>query len=380
VVTRGAQGEVRNFSDMDKLPQPTLKDVAKVVGVSSMTVSLALRGDARISAARRRVIQDTAQRMGYRPNPMAKAMAHYRWNSLLHPISAELAWLNNWKNPKQLRAFREFDLYWQGATYAATHAGFRLEEFVVDETLTYARLEKILIARSIQGILVPPHGASAVTCPQSSSMNWSRFSVVRFGYSIPNFPAHVVAGNHLHGTLMAFREIQKRNYKRIGYACYLNTGTLSKAGFFMGQSILPRDERLPVLELNPGREDHLQQLHCWIRDNRPDAILSELSGMAAWLQQLGYCVPGDIGLAAISVLDGNADAGIFQNSEEIGRAAVETIINLIHHHETGIPEMYREFLINACWRDGKTLPDRNFSGKATDRLISIATKVKKATA
>jgi len=76
------------------------------------------------------------------------------------------------------------------------------------------------------------------------------------------------------------------------------------------------------------------------------------------LREAGYRVPHDIGLAATSVLDGNADAGIYQQSEEIGKAAVQLLISLIHHNEHGIPEIPREVLIVGRWQDGSTLPPR----------------------
>jgi hypothetical protein len=58
------------------------------------------------------------------------------------------------------------------------------------------------------------------------------------------------------------------------------------------------------------------------------------------------------------VLDGNADAGIYQNSLEIGRAAVQLLISLIHLNQLGIPEVCREVLIEGRWQDGRTLPPR----------------------
>ena len=70
-------------------------------------------------------------------------------------------------------------------------------------------------------------------------------------------------------------------------------------------------------------------------------------------------MPEDIGLAAFSVLDGNADAGIYQNSEEIGRAAVQLLISLIHHNEHGVPEVCREVLAEGQWQDGSTLPPKH---------------------
>ena len=52
----------------------SLKDVAARAGVSSVAVSLALRGDPRISEARRIQIRSIAEEIGYRPNPFARAM------------------------------------------------------------------------------------------------------------------------------------------------------------------------------------------------------------------------------------------------------------------------------------------------------------------
>ncbi|MEK7781359.1 MAG: substrate-binding domain-containing protein [Verrucomicrobiota bacterium] len=89
---------------------------------------------------------------------------------------------------------------------------------------------------------------------------------------------------------------------------------------------------------------------------KPDAILTDVSALRVWLTKLKYRVPEDIGLAALSVPDGGADAAIDQNSREIGRAAVQTLISLIHHNERGIPQVPREVLVSGRWVDGSTLP------------------------
>lgn len=343
---------------MNESSKVTLRDVATTLGVSTMTVSLALRNHTRIPEHRRALIQETAHRMGYRPNAMATALVHQRWNQSAHPISAELAWINCWKEPKQLRAYREFDLCWRGATQAAEKCGFRLEEFVVGGQMTFSRLQKILLSRNIFGIAVPPHGGRAERHPDAASLEWGPYSIIRIGYSIPNLPSHIVAGNHTQSTVLAFAEIRKRGYERIGYVSHPNSSTRAKAGFLMAQTELAPKERVPILSLNSQQHDHLQTLHRWIRENEPDAILSELAEMASMLGQLGLRVPEDIGLAATSVLDGNADAGIYQNSEEIGKAAIETLVSLIYQNQTGLPKLCREVLVDSSWRDGSTLPAR----------------------
>ena len=239
--------------------------------------------------------------------------------------------------------------------------------------LSFARLGKILQSRNIHGILVPPHGSRAVTHPTVSSLDWSRYAVIRFGYSISDFPAHVVSGNHTQSTMLAFRKIRERGYERIGYVCHLNPSTHSKAGFLMAQTVLPFKQRLPLFEMDVRAPNCLDSLGRWIQANEPDAILTEMAELPAMLRTLGRRVPEEIGLATTSVLDGNADAGIYQNSEEIGRAAVETLVSLIYQNQTGIPKLCREILVDSVWRDGATLPARiGFSDKPPKRSTSIA--------
>lgn len=53
---------------------PTLNDVAKLAGVSRATASRALAGYGRISSATVQIVQVAAQKLGYKPNEVARAM------------------------------------------------------------------------------------------------------------------------------------------------------------------------------------------------------------------------------------------------------------------------------------------------------------------
>ena len=149
-----------------------MADIARVVGVSKSAVSIALRNDPRIPEARRKEIQNVAEQMGYRPNSMAAGLAHFRHNSKSHPVQASLAWLNLWKKPEGLRRLREFDAYWCGAFACAEKFGYRLEEFVVNDKLSVSRLQTVLLARGVDGILIPPHQEQ----PDWGTFAWEKFS------------------------------------------------------------------------------------------------------------------------------------------------------------------------------------------------------------
>jgi len=337
-------------------PRISLHDIARRLNVSQPTVSRALKDDPRISIATRERVQRVAREMGYQPDPMLTALAHYRRGKTQTPVSSALAWINRWTKPEQLRRHQEFELYWKGATQEAERCGYRLEEFVCDERLPLPRLEKILLTRNIRGILIPPH----LSCPDWGDFDWAQFCVVRFGHSIDTPRAHLVTSDQLTDSLMAFQHILKMGYRRIGFVAADQPHIRFKAGYLFAQLTLDLKQRLPLLDLtDPNSEEGKRRLASWLKQVQPDAILTDVAPLRDMLSKLRWRVPEDVGLAALSVLDGNADAGIYQNSAEIGRAAVQLVISLIHHNERGVPEVCRELLVEGQWVDGQTLPTRN---------------------
>ena len=338
----------------------TVRDIAKRLKISHTTVSRALKDDPRIRDSVRQKVQATAREMGYRPDPMLGALAAYRQGRTQRPIGAELAWINCWPEPKRLREFKEFDLYWQGAFEEAERAGYRLEEFCCPADLSPERLEKILCARNIRGLLLTP-GWSAVT-PDWGQFNWDEFCVVRFGYSLQSPLAHLVTSDQLMDGVLAFESMWNRGYRRIGMAMWTAQGTRLvrfAAGYLYAQLRMHTKLRLPLLALDEAESKMVQrQFAAWLKASKPDAVLTDVPGVGDMLTAAGYRVPKDIGLATLSVLDGHADAGIDQNSKEIGRAAVQTLISLIHHNERGIPQVPREVLIAGHWVDGSSLPPK----------------------
>ncbi|HLP75486.1 MAG TPA: LacI family DNA-binding transcriptional regulator [Candidatus Paceibacterota bacterium] len=336
-------------------PRVTVRQIAHEMNVSHTTISRALRDDPRITPGLRAQVQRKAREMGYRPDPMLAALAHYRRSNAKKPISAGLAWINIWKNPKKLRSFKEFDLYWRGASEEAERSGFRLEEFILNGDLTPARLEKILLTRNIRGVLLPPVGVASVDW---TGLDWDHFCIVRFGHSILAPRAHLVTSDQLTDGLMAYENIWKNGYRRIGLVTRPNMLTRFRAGYLLGEMDRNPPKRISPLLLPESGTDEQQVLKAWIQEHKPDAILTDIAQVPDLIRQAGFKIPGDLGIATLSVLDGNADAGIYQNSREIGRAAVQMLISLINHNESGVPEVCRELLIEGRWVNGSTLPPK----------------------
>ncbi len=340
---------------MPPRPRITLRDIAQQLKVSHTTISRALRNDLQISKTTREHVQNMAREMGYKPDPMLTALAQYRQSRNITPVAAELAWINHWPDPKKLRMFKEFDSYWKGAFEEADRCGFRLEEFTLKDA-SLERLGKIFRARNIRGILLPPHGDFA---PDYRQFDWDDFCAVRFGHSIPFPHAHLVSSDQLTDGMIAFENMWENGYRRIALVTSYKVQTRFSAGFMFSQIKLSPDLRLPALVFNQQRcEEDKERLKAWLKANRPDSILTDVGELRQVLSEVGWRVPGDVGLATLSVLDGNADAGIFQNSEEIGKVAVQLLISLINHNECGIPKICREVLIEGEWVNGRTLPRR----------------------
>jgi LacI family transcriptional regulator len=336
-----------------------MRDIAKKIGVSHVTVSLALKNHPRISEATRIKVKELADEMGYRPDPMLAALAQYRKGRTDAPITAAIAWINAWKHPSDLRKHKEFDCYWKGAAAAAEKFGYRLDEFQLGGQFTPQRLHQILSARGIRGLLLPPQRPA----PDWNDFPWSEYSVVRFGRSLQNPRTHLVTSDQVANTMLAFEEIRKRGYRRIGFftdeAEMRYNGHLFEGGYLSAQRLVDESERLPVFVLNhfPAAERN-KALAAWIKKNKVEAIFTNMVETRSMMESIGVKVPDDVGLAATTLLDTPVDSGVDQHPEEIGRVAFLMLNSLINDGDRGIPKIFRQILVEGTWVDGKSLPER----------------------
>jgi LacI family transcriptional regulator len=347
---------------MNPEPEPrrvSLRDIAKAIGVSHVTVSLALRNHPRISKAMQERVQKLAEELGYRPDPMLAALAQYRKAKSERPVAACIGWINAWPDPADLRKHKEFDLYWKGASAAAEQSGYRLEEFRFGGQFTPGRLHEILSARGINGLLLPPQG----TAPDWGDFPWDEYSVVRFGRTVPEPRTHLVTSDQVANTRLAFAEIRKRGYRRIGLVTdeprAFQRGHLFIAGFLYAQRTDPEEDRVPILSVTGEASPAMgREIAGWIARHQVDAIYTDIPGIPRLLRQQGIRVPEDVGVAATTVLDVHADAGIDQEPEETGRVALFMLASLINEGVRGVPKIFRQILVGGSWQDGSTLPGK----------------------
>ena len=339
-----------------------MKHIAAEVGLTVAAVSLALKNHPSISNARRQEIRTVAERMGYRPNAMAAALAHHRHQSRAHPIQAALALINTYPDPEKLHAQASYEDCWRGATKAAEKFGYRLEEFPANERQPIKRLERIFLTRNIRGIILAPL-PPGVCGVDWSSFDWSKFSAVRLGFREQAPPFHYVTSAQATNTMLAFDKMRERGYKRIGFAGYWDKARMFGAGFLWSQQEQARRFRVAPFFFSKEIPEMKQRdrFERWLKTAKPDAILTDSLAAPVMLEKAGYRVPEDIGVAATNVRDMPVDAGIDQNPEEIGRIGTLALVSLIHDCDLGKPEFIRETLVMGSWVDGKSLPFRRRS-------------------
>lgn len=339
----------------------TVYDIAERLGCSHATVSMALRNHPAISEKRREQVRRMAEEMGYQPDPHLAALAAYRRSNTPLDVRSAIAWINHWEQPERLRKHREFDLYWQGATQAAKRFGYSLEEIRWSPDYSAKRFEQILITRGIRGVLIPPHQI----VPDWGDLDWSRFSIIRFGLSVPEPDSHLVTADQLRAVVMAVHKMAEYGYQRIGLVVPADTDRKLGGGFVGGFSAAGQSFHLPVIPpLLTEEKLYLQQpaksrqlLGQWIKKHRPDALLTAIPEVPAMLRELQHRIPEEVAVAGTAV-DVPVDAGIDQHSEAIGRIAVETLVSQINLNERGEPTDPYRVLVESRWRDGKSLPRR----------------------
>lgn len=341
----------------------THSDIAAALGVSQVTVSLALRSHPRISKVTTQRVQAKAEELGYHPDPMLSALSNYRLSNQDHVQHAVLAWINPFKDPALLHSQHEFDLYWKGACETAGHFGFHLEEFQTRE-LSLHRMDTIFKTRNIQGIILATLGGGNLTGGWEE-FPWQDYMTVRFGLSTSFPEVHRITSAQVRNAFLAFNKIREKGYRRIGFCGHRSPTRMFAAGIAFAQYALPQNRRLPPLfsrvdddDPNISTDQEIAEIKSWVEKTKPDAILTERPPMPEILKELGYSIPEDIALATLSTHDTPIDAGIDQNPMEIGRAAVRTVAALINEQNTGIPAIHKETLIDGNWIDGSMLPPR----------------------
>lgn len=330
----------------------SIRDLARYTGLSTATVSLALRDQGRIAPATRKKVKAAAQKLGYQPLPLlSKAFSLARQPEGVR-FRETLAFLVEFpmENPP------EFQLtIYTAALNRALSMGFKLEAFLLSEkTGEQRRLSRILQARGIRGLIV----CSRTHRQSRIALDWEQFATVEIGRTVwmPH-NLHKVERSVFYELIDVFHLLTKAGFRRIGLAVEPGEEKqrrgIYSAAFLMAQQSLPAEQRIPPL--STAGPWNIETFREWLNQHSPDVlIIYEPWGIPSWLEKLGWKIPGDISVCSTNA--GNSPfSGMRSDPEALGESCVEMLSLLLERNEVGLHSQPRSWLVKDHWQAGRTL-------------------------
>lgn len=334
-----------------------LADIAEAVGVSMMTVSLALRGHGRISEKTERLVRDKAEELGYVRDPELSRLMAYIRNRKTSKLQANLAFLHCLAKPFSRNSHEYVYQLYQAAKEKATELGYSLNViWLTEKGMTKRRIAQIIEARNIQGVLVAPIPRDLDFQP-GTRMDVSQISGVTIGYSVTNPRFSRITLNHYQAINLAMDKLWEMGYRRIGLAIdevsSARVRALWLAGFAAWQYTHFQRMRVSPLVIKADWDTEMKN---WMVEFKTDVIMTQSDHTWSTLSNLGYKVPDDVGIAYLNAnFNKRSVGGIVQDIRTEGQLAIEHLVSQILSRKTGVPHNNVTTMIKGTWRQGITL-------------------------
>lgn len=310
----------------------TIKDIAKALGVSTSTVSRALRDSYEISPETKQMVLECAEKMNYRPNPIALSLKERRSQSI-GVVVCEIA--NSFFS--QVINGIESIAYDRGYNVIISQSRESIQREIID--LQY------LASRSVDGLLIS-------LSTETSDVNHLRelhkkgLPIVFFDRISEDFETHKVIADNFKGAYDATEHLIRNGHRRI--AVITNSEFLSITHERLsGYKEAMRANGMDIIDeliencfyggmIFEEIEDAVDRLLS--RSPAPDAIFATsdklTTGCLKTLKQRGVKIPLEISLAGFS----NSDLAeltdppltvVRQPAFEMGKAATELLLQVI---------------------------------------------------
>jgi LacI family transcriptional regulator len=315
-----------------KFEAATIKDIAIALGLSTSTVSRALRDSHEISSATKQLVLEYATRINYHPNPIALSLKEKRSRSI-GVIVAEIA------NSFFSQAINGIESVAKDTGYnviiSQTHESYEREVM----TLQY------LASRSVDGLLISV-SSSTQNMDHLKALHDRGFPIVFFDRIVEDIKTHKVMVDNFRGAYDATLHLINKGYKHIAVLAGPETLSISRervAGYMEalaqtrvkpGKALI-KYSRYSGLQLEEVEQAVSQLLK--LRP-RPDAIFTASDKLTTncmrVLKSKGIRIPQDIALVGFS----NSDliellhpplTVVRQPAFEMGELATSLLLQLI---------------------------------------------------
>jgi DNA-binding LacI/PurR family transcriptional regulator len=185
---------------------------------------------------------------------------------------------------------------------------------------------------------------------------------VGLGYVFNNHALHRATHNHFRGAYLAYEQLVKLGYRRIGLMLDRDENSrvnyLWLGGYLAAQNTMAKSRLDPLLTTEAGTQ---AQVKAWLRRAKPDAVIGFGPRQFLTLTQLGCRIPRDIAYVALDVEQTHLAhveevTGINQNLPLIGATAIDILASQLYHNEQGLPQRPVFSMIEGFWVTGRTAP------------------------
>ncbi|WP_309027345.1 LacI family DNA-binding transcriptional regulator [Pelagicoccus enzymogenes] len=335
----------------------SMLDIAKELGISRATVSLALNNSPKVAVATRQSVLDAARRIGYKADPYVSALMAARRHGREPSDAPVLALVipsreeNSWKERYNLKRFIE------GCQAYALELGFKTELFWIgDRAMTAMRLNQIICSRGIRGAVLISQGQWS----PKLEYEWKDLAIVSFGGRELAPRSDWLSSDYYGNMEEALRILKSQGFSRIGFTMeksfVFSRHNRWAAAYHMEQA----EKELEPIDIWQDPSPTFEGFREWFVRNQPEAILSiEPYTVLKWVRQLGLQVPEDVSVAAITnVEEGGPVSGIVIDTETCGKLAIDMLLERIHRSESLPYATPRHVTVSGYWNRGETLKYR----------------------
>lgn len=221
--------------------------------------------------------------------------------------------------------------------------------------LTEARLEQVLIARGIRGVVFAPFPATGSVLSQ----RWNHQALAAMGFSLAGLPVHRAVNHQIHSIRLAIEELLALGYRRIGLVMSRHEDARVEHNW-LSSVLLKQHEHAGAGRSFPlllEEKIEPKPLLAWLSRHRPDVVLSTKPGVPPLLRPTAGHGPKRVGFAHLHLTsDLEGCSGIDQNNERVGAAAVDLVVEQLHSNRYGFPANPKTVLIEGRWVPGHTAP------------------------
>ncbi|RYZ29549.1 MAG: LacI family transcriptional regulator, partial [Chitinophagaceae bacterium] len=186
-----------------KFESATIKDIAKALNLSTSTVSRALRGSYEISAETKKAVLEYAEKINYRPNPIALSLKERRTRAIGVVVS-EIA--NNF-----------FSQAINGIESIAYNRSYHV---IITQSHESAEREKVnvehMAARGVDGLLVSLSSES-IDLSYLKELHEKGMPIVFFDRVTDEIQTHKVIANNYLGAFHATEHLIYQGFKKIAH-------------------------------------------------------------------------------------------------------------------------------------------------------------------